>query len=326
MDQSSQDSSSNHPSHTNNSDRRGYTSRNRPTRNGPVRRSIYQRPHRNNNVRIQINGTTNIRTLFMIGAEPFFLRPQSLGSRYHPSQRSNVIPTPFPDVGAECPQPTQNAGHTVVQTLAPGPDPFLPSYVGSWQFSLLGLQFDKVECVKFEASFMYERASLLLSSIGLLGEYCPTSRKKSRHSSHIVGCMHLGLSGAYNIHCSGCQFMRPLSGKGGFLKDRDITAAYLTPSQSFAWNNGIARHTMTIENHDSTTCGTYDGGDQMKLLLDLNLWNQRLQGNGGQVSYRSRLVLALCAVGGTESTIPSSPPQIVESRKGIQLNFRSRIV
>ncbi|KAK0584683.1 hypothetical protein LWI29_017088 [Acer saccharum] len=71
-----------------------------------------------------------------------------------PLERSNVIPTPFADAGgvrisesqragnnqqppgsgfvpaAECPQPTQNAGHPVVQTFAPGPDPFLPSYVG----------------------------------------------------------------------------------------------------------------------------------------------------------------------------------------------------
>ena len=85
-----------------------------------------------------------------------------------------------------------------------------------------------MECVKFEASFMSERASLFLSSIGLLGEYCPTSRKKSRHSSYIVGCMHIVLSESYNTHCSGCQFMRPLSGKGGFLKDRDVSAAYLS--------------------------------------------------------------------------------------------------
>ncbi|KAK1563919.1 hypothetical protein Q3G72_035252 [Acer saccharum] len=87
---------------------------------------------------------------------------------------------------------------------------------------------------------------------------------------------------------------------GGLQQKRDWT-----PSRSCTCKNGIARHTATMENHHSTTCGTYDGGDQMELLLDLNLWNQRLQGNVGQVSYRSRLVLASCAVGGTESTIPS---------------------
>lgn len=85
--------------------------------------------------------------------------------------------------------------------------------------------------VKSEASFMSERASLFLSSIGLLGEYCPTSRKKSRHSSHKVGCMRLGTSEAY-ITLLGCQFMRPfpiarnLSVEGGFLVERDNTTAW----------------------------------------------------------------------------------------------------
>lgn len=92
-----------------------------------------------------------------------------------------------------------------------------------------------MEGVKFEASFMSERASLFLSSIGLLGEYCPTSRKKSRHSSRKVGCMHLWISEAYKTHCFGCQFMPPfpiarnLSGEGGFLAGKDSTAACSFP-------------------------------------------------------------------------------------------------
>ncbi|XXG65555.1 hypothetical protein AAC387_Pa05g3225 [Persea americana] len=65
----------------------------------------------------------------------------------------------------------------------------------------------KVEGVKFEATFMSERASLYLGSIGLLGEYCPTSRKKYRLSSGRV-CMHLGpfrdLTGF-----QGCSWMQP---------------------------------------------------------------------------------------------------------------------
>lgn len=87
-----------------------------------------------------------------------------------------------------------------------------------------------MESVKSEAFFMSERASLFLSSIGLLGEYFPTSRKKSRHSSHKVGCMHLGTSEAYTTRI-GCLFMRPfpiarnLSVEGGFLVEKDNTTA-----------------------------------------------------------------------------------------------------
>ncbi|EYU22896.1 hypothetical protein MIMGU_mgv1a017437mg [Erythranthe guttata] len=39
---------------------------------------------------------------------------------------------------------------------------------------------------------MSERASLLSSSLGLLEERCPSSRKKDRYSRlAIIGCMHL---------------------------------------------------------------------------------------------------------------------------------------
>ncbi|WRX30215.1 hypothetical protein QQP08_022702, partial [Theobroma cacao] len=55
---------------------------------------------------------------------------------------------------------------------------FSSSYPRRLAVSLLRLQFVKVEGVSFESSFMSERASLFLSSIGLLGEYCPTSRKR----------------------------------------------------------------------------------------------------------------------------------------------------
>ncbi|KAH1057524.1 hypothetical protein J1N35_035589 [Gossypium stocksii] len=80
----------------------------------------------------------------------------------------------------------------------------------SWQFALLCRQFVKVEGINFESSFMSERASLFLSSIGLLGEYCPTSRKKEGI------CMHIEV----NTKKFGCHFMRPIpsarkqSGKG----------------------------------------------------------------------------------------------------------------
>lgn len=88
-----------------------------------------------------------------------------------------------------------------------------------------------MELVKFEAFFMSERASLFLSSIGLLGEYCPTSRKKNRRSSAKVGCMHLGLIEGHSTDYVGCQFMQPfptarnLSTRGGFLVTREHSAA-----------------------------------------------------------------------------------------------------
>lgn len=92
---------------------------------------------------------------------------------------------------------------------------------GSWQVILLHLHFVKVECVKFVPYFMSERASLYWSSIGLLGEYCPT-RKKYRFTAGEVECIHLGSLEGYNTHSLGCQFMQPdpvsnSSGKGALL-------------------------------------------------------------------------------------------------------------
>lgn len=88
---------------------------------------------------------------------------------------------------------------------------------------LSALQLVKVEGVKFEASFMSEQATLFLSSIGLLGGYCPKSRKKNRHTAEELGCMHLGLLEGTSVNSLGCRFMRPFSiatnstGKGAFL-------------------------------------------------------------------------------------------------------------
>lgn len=109
------------------------------------------------------------------------------------------------------------------------------AFSGSLQFNLLHFAFLKVEGVKFEASFMSERASLFLSSIGLLGEYCPTSRKKNRHSTDKVPCMHLVLLEGCNTDFLSCQFMRPfpafrnLSGQGKSLVTRTNSASDLRP-------------------------------------------------------------------------------------------------
>ena len=80
---------------------------------------------------------------------------------------------------------------------------------GNWQLLSATSVFAKVEGVKFETSFMSEQASLFLSSIGLLGEYCPTSRKKNRHSFTKVGCMHLEPFLDYITHSPGCSYMQP---------------------------------------------------------------------------------------------------------------------
>lgn len=88
---------------------------------------------------------------------------------------------------------------------------------------LSALQLVKVEGVKFEASFMSEQATLFLSSIGLLGGYCPKSRKKNRHSAAKVVCMHLGLVESYRVHCLGCQFICPFPFTRNFTSKRNIS-------------------------------------------------------------------------------------------------------
>ena len=55
-----------------------------------------------------------------------------------------------------------------------------------------------------ETSFMSEQAILYLGSIGLLGEYCPWSRKKNRHFSGQVDCMHLESFKEEHFDFSGC--------------------------------------------------------------------------------------------------------------------------
>ncbi|KAL8162401.1 hypothetical protein V2J09_013890 [Rumex salicifolius] len=72
--------------------------------------------------------------------------------------------------------------------------------------SLLQLQFSKVES---KAYFMSEQSSLFLTLIGLLGEYCPTSRRKDSRTFHKVDCMQLGPYEGYTDHSQGCKFMQP---------------------------------------------------------------------------------------------------------------------
>ncbi|KAL9272976.1 hypothetical protein AKJ16_DCAP18959 [Drosera capensis] len=87
----------------------------------------------------------------------------------------------------------------------------------NWRFSLRQPRLAKVES---EASFMSERASIFLSSIGVLGEYCP-SRKK--HIRALCGCMHLGPAVNYPSRHQGCKFMRP---SFKLLKVEDFAAFY----------------------------------------------------------------------------------------------------
>lgn len=78
----------------------------------------------------------------------------------------------------------------------------------SWLFSLqveaslLSVEFRS--CCLSETSFMSEQAIFYLGSIGLLGEYCPWSRKKNRHFSGQVDCMHLESFKEEHFDFSGC--------------------------------------------------------------------------------------------------------------------------
>ena len=51
----------------------------------------------------------------------------------------------------------------------------------------ISLQSDKVEGLEGEASFMSEQASVYLGSVGLLGEY---SRSKRKRHKFVLPCMH----------------------------------------------------------------------------------------------------------------------------------------
>ncbi|KAJ8530630.1 hypothetical protein K7X08_023511 [Anisodus acutangulus] len=60
-----------------------------------------------------------------------------------------------------------------------------------------------------ETSFMSEQAIFYLGSIGLLGEYCPWSRKKNRHCSGRVDCMHLRSLQEEHFDFCGCWEAQP---------------------------------------------------------------------------------------------------------------------
>ncbi|KAF4356787.1 hypothetical protein F8388_000590, partial [Cannabis sativa] len=62
------------------------------------------------------------------------------------------------------------------------------------------------EFVNVVIYFMSEQAIFFLETIGLLGEYCPSSRKKNRSLSKAVGCMHLGPFEEYSW--CGCKCMQ----------------------------------------------------------------------------------------------------------------------
>ncbi|WMV16898.1 hypothetical protein MTR67_010283, partial [Solanum verrucosum] len=75
-----------------------------------------------------------------------------------------------------------------------------------WASYLRGFQ---VLVSQVEASFMSEQATICLGYVGLLGEYCPTSRKKCSHISDRVDCMHLDLFQEGHIELSSCTQTQP---------------------------------------------------------------------------------------------------------------------
>lgn len=64
-----------------------------------------------------------------------------------------------------------------------------------------------MEGVKCSA-FMSGQDNLYLGTIGLLGEYCPTSKKKFRHTLERLGCMHLEPFGNLAL-LQGCNQVQP---------------------------------------------------------------------------------------------------------------------
>ncbi|CDP02730.1 unnamed protein product [Coffea canephora] len=71
--------------------------------------------------------------------------------------------------------------------------------------SIYALLISKFEVCQSKISFMSEEAVYYLGSIGLLGEYCPTSRKKSRDFFERVDCMHLWSFHTELYDCSRAQ-------------------------------------------------------------------------------------------------------------------------
>lgn len=82
-----------------------------------------------------------------------------------------------------------------------------------------------MEIAKFDA-FMSGIFSLYLVSVGLLGEYCPTSRKKSWKS--VFGCMHLEPHQNFKQR-GGYQWVQPFFERGhsGFEVRKDIQRSEL---------------------------------------------------------------------------------------------------
>lgn len=64
-----------------------------------------------------------------------------------------------------------------------------------------------MECVKGRV-FMSEQDNLYLGSIGLLGEYCPTSKKRLIRHLERVGCMHLESFQEVSL-LQGCNWGQP---------------------------------------------------------------------------------------------------------------------
>lgn len=62
-----------------------------------------------------------------------------------------------------------------------------------------------------EAYFMSEQATICLGYVGLLGEYCPTLRRKC--SDRVDDCMHLDLFQQGHLELSGCTQIQPFLNK-----------------------------------------------------------------------------------------------------------------
>ncbi|KAA8547755.1 hypothetical protein F0562_004184 [Nyssa sinensis] len=103
---------------------------------------------------------------------------------------------------------------------------------------ICSLQIIKVKCVNIEVSFMSEQAILYLGSVGLLGKYCPSSRKKDGPFSERFGCMHLGSFQEYPDSCD-CNWVQPFltTEKQSFCAQETLEDTYILKSSNIGASN-----------------------------------------------------------------------------------------
>jgi len=93
------------------------------------------------------------------------------------------------------------------------------------------------DSVEFNISFMSEEVPLYLESIGLLGQYCPTSRKRYRNPLDSACCMNLK-SSLESSSAKDFSWMQsyPIAGDIFSIEERSSLSSF---SSSFSLNTAI---------------------------------------------------------------------------------------